>query len=593
VADSNQTDLPPIPTSYDGSGGGALARLREAVQVLRGNRGDSLDKAITWRDAIANGLAIIKRSTGTVGIGSGGYGPPPGDPPDLTPPPTPTGLAASAAISHVIVTFDAPTYTQGHGNQRTDIYAVQRDADDTSPPPVFADAAVVTSAAGASPIVAISSNPHTKWYVWAKFVTVDGVASVSPAGGTNGVQCTTGQDVQTLLDALTAAAFNPASPYTVLALRADLFTLTPTVDFYQTSTPTATATGDLWLNPSTGVFKVWDGAAWVVFPVHPPFFVTTVPIVQNGVTCPPGVYITDAYVANGTITNAMIGNLVVDDAKIADLSVAKLTAGSLAVGEYIQSTGYVAGSSGWKIGGNGVAEFSGVIVRGTLYASAGDIGGADIGTTYVESPGFNATTHVGWQLNSSTGKITAASLLITDSTGTRILNTDATGTGVVLQIGSALQILANGNASFGGTLTAANVVGTTQIQAGAVTVGDTATNFASLYVADTTDNTLWSATETVAGGGFVRIDLIVPFNVQAAGSYTVTFKLWRDASVIWSQAATWSGISGDISPYTALLIDHPAGGSRVYKLTISISGMGGGDQVLVYPSTFFYMEFKR
>lgn len=589
----NLTDLPEIPKAYDGSAGGALARLREAVQVLRGNRGDPLDTAITWRQAIAKGLAVLRYTPGTIGGGGGVLGPPDGgDDPDLTPPPTPTGLIASASISHVIVEFDAPTYTQGHGNERTDIYGVQRDASDTSPPPVFTDAAVVTAAVGASPIVAISSNPNTKWFIWAKFVTVDGVASVAPAGGANGVQVTTGQDVRTLLDALTAAAFDPASPYNVLALRADLFTIAPTVDFYQTATPTATATGDLWLNPSTGVFKAWDGSAWVVFPVSPPFFVTTVPIVQNGVTCPPGVYITDAFIANGTITNAMIGNAVIDDAKIATCSVAKLTAGSFAVGEYAQSTGFVSGSSGWRISGNGVAEFSGVIVRGTIVASGGSIGGATIASTYVQSVSYVAGS-AGWKLDNASGVVYAASLQVKDSTGTRIFNTDATGTSTVLQIGSAILIDAAGNATFGGTLTAANAVGTTNIQAGAVTGGSTQTNSPSLYVADITDDPLWTQTETVAGGGFVRIDLIVPFNIQAAGSYDVTFKLWRDASVLWSVTETWSGVSGDIAPYQVLLKDTPAAGARTYKLTITISGIGGGDQVLVNPSTFFYLEFKR
>ncbi len=81
-----------------------------------------------------------------------------------------------------------------------------------------------------------------------------------------------------------------------------------------------------------------------------------------------------------------------DNAKIADLSVSKLTAGSIAVGEYIQSTSYVAGSQGWRINGNGSAEFSGVVVRGTVYASAGQIGGITIDSSSIRSgqTSFNA-----------------------------------------------------------------------------------------------------------------------------------------------------------------------------------------------------------
>lgn len=41
------------------------------------------------------------------------------------------------------------------------------------------------------------------------------------------------------------------------------------------------------------------------------------------------------------------------------------------IGNYIQSNNYVAGKTGWRIDKNGNAEFSGVTVRGTIYASDG------------------------------------------------------------------------------------------------------------------------------------------------------------------------------------------------------------------------------
>ncbi len=100
-----------------------------------------------------------------------------------------------------------------------------------------------------------------------------------------------------------------------------------------------------------------------------PFMVRTTPTVINGVTVNPGVYITDAFIQNGTITNAKIANLAVDNAKIANVSVDKLTAGSVAVGQHIQSTNYVPNTAGWRIDGNGVAEFSGVTVRGNVIGS--------------------------------------------------------------------------------------------------------------------------------------------------------------------------------------------------------------------------------
>ena len=100
-----------------------------------------------------------------------------------------------------------------------------------------------------------------------------------------------------------------------------------------------------------------------------PFFHRTVATTINGVTVPAGTYMKAAYIHDATITNAKIANLAVDDAKIATVSVDKLTAGSVSVGQYIQSTGYIPGQAGWRINGDGYAEFGFANIRGTLLAS--------------------------------------------------------------------------------------------------------------------------------------------------------------------------------------------------------------------------------
>lgn len=92
-------------------------------------------------------------------------------------------------------------------------------------------------------------------------------------------------------------------------------------------------------------------------------------------------------IAAGAIVagDGVIGNLAITNAMIANVSAAKLLAGSLAVGEYIQSTGYVPGSLGFRISGDGNAELSNAVVRGTINASAGSIGGIVIGSNYIQS----------------------------------------------------------------------------------------------------------------------------------------------------------------------------------------------------------------
>lgn len=585
---TNLTDLPE-PTDAIVSKPSLLTRLlakhREALQVLRGDRGDPLDAAITWRSALANGI-VTGTAGGITGTG-GGIGGGGGGSNDHTPPPDVTGLTASAGISHVIVEFDAPVYLQGGGNARTNIYAVQRDPASTAALPTFTDAVIVGSASGASPILSVPSNPDTKWFVWAKYETVAGVESVNPAGGVNGVQCTTGQDVSTLLNALTQAAEDPASPYDILALRADLFTLFPHVNFYQDTTPTGTVAGQLWFQPSTGLTFSWTGSAWSSFPVNPPFFVVTTTIVNNGVSCPPGVYIQNAYIANGTITNVMIGNAVIDDAKITDLSAAKITAGSIAVGEYIQSTGYVAGVSGWKINGSGVAEFSGVIVRGTIYATAGQIGGATIDATGVQSGSYVAGS-AGWRLDNASGTMFGASVQIKDATGTRILNTSATGTAYVMQIGSVFWVKANGDAFFGGKLS----FGSASVAADSG-IGSTTNIFGSGVNSINTGNLVLIPSGSVTNSGnpvTVNVNITVTVISQSACAAFITVQptidgvAYGDSSTL-PRACLWlaSGAEGGYSfsvetnfGFTAH--PTPAAGTHSYGViaTVNFRDSAGG-----------------
>ncbi len=130
-----------------------------------------------------------------------------------------------------------------------------------------------------------------------------------------------------------------------------------------------------------------------------PFIVRTTSTTLGGVTVPVGVYMTDTFIQNGSISNAKIANLAVDDAKIVNLTVAKLLAGKLGVGEYIESTNYLAGDTGFRIHGNGNAEFRNVTVRGVVLATSGEIGGNTIDSTGVQSPNYTSTT--GWRINSN------------------------------------------------------------------------------------------------------------------------------------------------------------------------------------------------
>lgn len=205
---------------------------------------------------------------------------------------------------------------------------------------------------------------------------------------------------------------NNGATVSQFGVRANQFFLAPPAVSQPTAPSANLYKGYVWVDTSGApVTKYWTGSAWSTAPQALPFVVQLTPTTINGVAVPEGVYIDSAYILNGTITNAKIGNAAIDDAKVANMSVAKLIAGSVAVGEYIQSTGYVAGSAGFRISGNGSAEFSGVVVRGTIYASAGTIGGSTIGSNYMRSTNY-VLNSLGWNLNSDgTGQIGGLAVL--------------------------------------------------------------------------------------------------------------------------------------------------------------------------------------
>jgi hypothetical protein len=340
--------------------------IREAVQTYMGLQGDKLDRGVTVRDLASAGLIDVSKTylmgqsrnpigginTIITSPGGGGNVIIPGVTyePDLTPPPTPSGFEVSAAVSSIFIECAPQTYTEGHGHAVTNVYGAKR----TGPAvPTFSDAVLLTSFAGT--VHAYPTDPATTYHLWIKWQTKDGVESAAPAGGTNGLVATTAQDVRTLINALTQAATNSSAQYSKFAVRA-------------------------------GMFYVTNDAA----PDGTPLFsVVSAPITVGGVVVPAGVYFSDGWIQNGTITNLKVANGAIDNLKIANVSADKLTAGSIAVGQYVQSTGYVAGVSGWRINGLGNVEFNNAIFRGQAFIGNGSVGGILISATAVQSSNYD------------------------------------------------------------------------------------------------------------------------------------------------------------------------------------------------------------
>lgn len=85
-----------------------------------------------------------------------------------------------------------------------------------------------------------------------------------------------------------------------------------------------------------------------------------------------------------TLIPQMFPDNAFGDDKIESLSVGKLKAGSIGVDEFIESSNFETGVSGWRILGDGTAEFQNGTFRGAIEVGAGGtIGGFDIGNDYI------------------------------------------------------------------------------------------------------------------------------------------------------------------------------------------------------------------
>ena len=275
--------------------------VKEAIQTFRGYRGDPRDRALTPRDLTAAGLAALGGVAGGTIIGGGGGGTGGGGTgpvPDLTPPPTPTGLVVTAGLTYLYVSCDTPTYTEGNGHDRTVAYGAKWPTGGTEP--IFASAVELFQFQGI--YGAYPTDTGSRWKVWIKWRTQDGVLSAAPAGGTNGVEATTGKIGNADLGPLIIEAGNLAAG----AVDATKFvsSIEP-VTIVLGALPTVLSTRTIFL-ASDGKLYRWNGTAYIA----------TVPTADLAGT------IADAQIA-ALAASKITGAL--SNAQIADLAAAKIT----------------------------------------------------------------------------------------------------------------------------------------------------------------------------------------------------------------------------------------------------------------------------
>lgn len=313
----------------------ALAAIKEILEVRDGRRGQKLDRFVTLRELGSAGVveAGAAGADGKLAVlpGNGGL--------DYTAPPALSGLAAAGGYAQIFLEWDTPTYKSfSHAE-------IWRSATDNVGEATFigeTEASVYSDACGT----------QRTFFYWVRAVSKAG--RLGPYNQIAGTQAQTSDDISYIIEQLTGEGLE-AQPFYAVAER----------------------------------FLLPDGVTWVE----------------------PGLYIKSARIANGTIQTAMIGRAAIDSARIADAAIVSAKIGDAAIteakiataaiktahiqdaaiksaqiedaaissakigdaqittakiAESIQSTGYEAGVSGWKINKSGQMEMNSATFRGTI-----------------------------------------------------------------------------------------------------------------------------------------------------------------------------------------------------------------------------------
>jgi len=284
---ADRPDLPsPSAPNFD-------QRIRETLMVYLGRQGNPLDRGLTMRDLVEAGVIEVRPG---FTLNNSGAQPPIrpgpaviGDPtPDFTPPPTPTGFAVIASLTNIFVEHDNPTFTQGRGHLRTRVFGAKYVS---GPLPTIANAVEIGQFTGT--VFVFPSDVGTTWRLWIRWETRDGVIG-QPAGGTNGLEATTGKIGNADLGPLIVEAGNIANNAVVTTKLAD-----------------AAVTAAKLIDNAITAQKIVDGA------------VITAKLADAGIT--------SAKIVDGGVVTAKLADSAVTSAKLIDNAVTaqKIVAGAV------------------------------------------------------------------------------------------------------------------------------------------------------------------------------------------------------------------------------------------------------------------------
>ena len=178
-----------VPPKWAGQDKRFAETMKENLDVLAGNRGDPLDRAITVRDLLESGIVTLSAGANFYSGESADIIRNATQYPDLTVPPAPTSLAANGAFQNILLTWNMEFYT-GHA-----YYEIFRHTSD-----VVASATLAGTQSGFTGIYSDPVGGGSTYYYWVRAVNLNGV--VGPFNRSPGTLGQTQIDIPFLLNLL-------------------------------------------------------------------------------------------------------------------------------------------------------------------------------------------------------------------------------------------------------------------------------------------------------------------------------------------------------------------------------------------------------
>ena len=225
-----------VPSSIDPQLKNYMVSIQEAVEVRLGRRGDPRDRAITLRELIDSGLAEeLLDNPFDPNAGTGVVDFKPRTVVDTTIPPVPTGVAASAAFTSVVVSWDAPQFSNF---AFAEIY---RGTSNSISAAVLADTTTAN-------VWSDSADYDQTFYYWVRFVSTSDIRGPFA----NSVNATTAEDIAAVMTSLSQTLADLPG-YNLLATSTTAATI-----IKSSSQPSTRANGDA-LQPNDIWFDTDDG----------------------------------------------------------------------------------------------------------------------------------------------------------------------------------------------------------------------------------------------------------------------------------------------------------------------------------------------